>query len=106
MQFLYRLGAVVFGTATFLGTMLVGFVVYALFYEPPWGVPLLLVIPVSLGAAWGAVRVWRWVCGQDMPRRASPHPRRRILRAPEEVREPRLFPERPIKVIEWTDHPS
>jgi hypothetical protein len=85
MQFVYRLGAVVFGTATFLLVYGVGVVVWlthdpaaashvnreptfelAAVYVLGGSVPL--VMPVAALAAWIIVRTWRWVCGQDDPR--------------------------------------
>jgi hypothetical protein len=82
MQFVYRLGAVVFGTITFLVAYAIGAMVWlshnpgaaahvnreptleqAAAYVVGGSVPL--VLPVAALATWVVVRIWRWVCGQD-----------------------------------------
>jgi hypothetical protein len=73
MQFVYRLGVVVIGTGTFLGSAFVITVVGSAVFEPGSGTrPTEAVVAVvgcaALGAGfitWGIVRVWRWICGQD-----------------------------------------
>jgi hypothetical protein len=85
MQFVYRLGAVVFGTATFLLVYVIGVLIW-LTHDPTAashvngepstelalgyviGGSVLRVAPFAALAAWIVVRTWRWVCGQDDPR--------------------------------------
>jgi hypothetical protein len=86
MQFLYRLGAVVFGTATFLVVYALG-VVYWIAHDPKvnqhlaqisaqadsvepaiWYVlttSLVTVAPIAALIAWIVIRTWRWICGQN-----------------------------------------
>lgn len=63
MQFVYRLGAVLIGTAAFCASAFVLVMVGA-----NSGAIAAIVGLAALGAAlitWGVVRVWRWICGQD-----------------------------------------
>lgn len=81
MQFVYRLGVVVIGTATFLASMFVLVIFGSAVVEPgsfnrPTGAVAAVLGCAALGAAfitWGVVWVWRWICGQDNRRFPDRH---------------------------------